>query len=372
MKVPKAACDSTPLKPLKLLSPLNPLNPRRAPGPWSPLRTWGALEALGVRAARRCVWAAAAAGLAALALPANAQNTPPAVAPVPAPLPVSVSVSVSVPSLDRVRGGAAVQLPSTWFAVAEGGATASASTSKPAPALVLLHGCGGALERRRDGTSRLGPRYTELAAMLNAMGIHVLVTDSLTPRGERELCTQRTGERRVTQLHRRRDALGALAWLAQQPGVDSARLGLLGWSNGGSTVLAASNLVHPEVKRAAVKPSLAVAFYPGCEAELQRGYEPSANLLMLLGEADDWTAAAPCKALAGAAKAAPPVLAPQWEGYEGAHHGFDGTAPVRLRRDVPNGVNPGQGVHVGGQPEARAAARARLERFLRESWGLGA
>ncbi|MBL8348442.1 MAG: dienelactone hydrolase family protein [Rubrivivax sp.] len=315
--------------------------------------------------ARIARWAPMAlAALIALTAPAMAQDTPAAVAAVP----------VSVPSLDRVRGGGAVHLPSTWFAATavSPDASASGSVSKPAPALVLLHGCGGALERRRDGTSRLGPRYTELAARLNAMGIHVLVTDSLTPRGERELCTQRTGERRVTQLHRRRDALGALAWLAQQPGVDAARLGLLGWSNGGSTVLAATNLVHPEVKRAAVKPSLAVAFYPGCEAELQRGYEPSATLLMLLGEADDWTPAAPCKALAGAAKAALPVPAPVWEAYGGAHHGFDGTAPVRLRRDVPNGVNPGQGVHVGGQPEARAAARVRLERFLRETWGLGA
>jgi dienelactone hydrolase len=121
-----------------------------------------------------------------------------------------------------------------------------------------------------------------------------------------------------------------------------------------------------------VKPSLAVAFYPGCEAELQRGYEPSAALLMLLGEADDWTAAAPCKAMAAAAKVAPPMPAPQWEAYEGAHHGFDGTGPVRLRRDVPNGVNPGQGVHVGGQAAARAASGVRLERFLRTTWGLPA
>ncbi|MBI5716847.1 MAG: dienelactone hydrolase family protein [Burkholderiales bacterium] len=279
------------------------------------------------------------------------------------PAAAAAPVVLSVPSLDASPGGAPVSLPATWFA-AEPPAGA-----KPAPALLLLHGCGGLFERPR-AERQLGPRYTELAAALNALGIHVLVTDSLTPRGERELCTQRTGERKVTQLQRRRDALGALAWLARQPGVDAARLGLLGWSNGGSTVLAATNLVHPEVRRAAVRPSLAVAFYPGCEAELRRGYRPSAPLLMLLGEADDWTPAAPCKVLA--ARAAASVPAPQWEAYEGAHHGFDGTAPLRLRRDVPNGANPGQGVHVGAHPEARAAARARLERFLRETWGLPA
>lgn len=279
------------------------------------------------------------------------------------PLAAAAPQAVQVPSLDT-RGGAAVQLPATWF---EAGGTGRG------PALVLLHGCGG-LGERRGAAGALGPRYTELAAFLNGLGIHVLVTDSLGPRGEKELCTQRTGTRRVTQLQRRRDALGALRWLAAQPVVDAARVGLLGWSNGGSTVLAATNLQHAEVARAAAddgtRARLAVAFYPGCEAELQRGYRPAAPLLMLLGEADDWTPAAPCKRLAAEARPEAGVAMPQVEAYEGAYHGFDGTAALRLRRDVPNGVNPGQGVHVGAHPEARAAARRRLERFLREQWGL--
>ncbi|MFO1267395.1 MAG: SEC-C metal-binding domain-containing protein [Rubrivivax sp.] len=275
---------------------------------------------------------------------------------------------MSVPSLDVPRdGGGPVQLPGTWLAAAP----AVEGAAKAAPAIVLLHGCGGLFERgeRRRGSGaeaapELAPRYTELAAHLNALGIHVLVTDSLTPRGERELHAAHRPAPRDGQPSRRRDALGALAWLAAQPGVDGARIGLLGWSNGGSTVLAATNLAHPEVAKAAVRPSLAVAYYPGCEAEAQRGYRPSAALLMLLGEVDDWTAAAPCKAMAAAAvNAAPapappwpnaaPVPAPQWQSYEGAYHGFDGTAPVRLRRDVPNGVHPGQGVHVGADPAAR-------------------
>ena len=268
------------------------------------------------------------------------------------------SQTVQVPSLDAPAGTALV-LPGHWFAAAAAGPA-------PAPAMVLMHGCGGYL----DGRGRLAARYTELAARLNALGIHVLVTDSFTPRGETELCTQRVGQRRLTQLQRRRDALGALQWLATQPGVDPKRLGLLGWSNGGSTVLAALNRRHAEVAAAPVQPSLAVAFYPGCEAELQRGFEPTAPLLMLLGELDDWTAAAPCKALAQAAPVAPTSPAVQWESYAGAYHGFDGTAPLRLRRDVPSGVHPGQGVHVGGEPAARAAAAVRLEQFLKDTWSL--
>jgi len=261
---------------------------------------------------------------------------------------------VAVPSLDKPTG-TAVDLPGHWF---------RAPIDGPAPALLALHGCGGLY----DGRGRLAERYVELASRLNALGVHMLATDSLQPRGEKELCTQRTGQRKVTQLQRRRDALGGLQWLAAQPGVDAARLGLLGWSNGGSTVLAASNQHHPEVAAAGVRPTLVVAFYPGCETELARGYQGVAPLLLLLGEADDWTPAAPCKALAASAGPAGPAV--QWEAYAGAFHGFDGSGPVRLRRDVPNGTHPGQGVHVGGDPAARAAAAARLDHFIRDTWSL--
>lgn len=256
--------------------------------------------------------------------------------------------TLHVDSLDRGQGGP-VRLPAFWFA---------ADVRSAAPAMLLLHGCGGPY----DGKGRLSLRMREYAELLNAQGIHVLITDSLTPRGERELCTQKNGTRTVTQLNRRRDALGALQWLAARPDVDAGHLGVMGWSNGGSNVLAATNDRHSEVHKAAVKPSFAVAFYPGCEEELKRGYHPVAPLLMLLGEADDWTAAAPCQALA-AASAAP---RPQFETYAGAYHGFDGSAPVVLRRDVPNGTHPGQGVHVGADPAARAASRDRLLAFLRE------
>lgn len=270
-----------------------------------------------------------------------------------ASLTCAAQTPVQVPSLDA-PAGTALLLPGHWFA---------AQAPAPAPAMVLMHGCGGGFDRN----GRLGQRYTELAARLNAMGIHVLVTDSFTLRGEKELCTQPVGQRRVTQLQRRRDALGALQWLAAQPGVDPQRLGLLGWSHGGSTVLAAINRRHAEVNAAKVQPSLAVAFYPGCEAELQRGFEPTAPLLMLLAERDDWTLAAPCKALAERSHGGP---VPQWESYADAYHGFDGSAPLRLRRDVPGGANPGQGVHVGGESAARAAAALRLAQFLQENWSL--
>ncbi len=265
----------------------------------------------------------------------------------------SAQQAVRVPSLDAPQG-TALQLPALWFPV---------DAAARAPALVLLHGCGGMFDRQ----GRLSARLRGYAERLNALGVAVLIPDSLTPRGETELCTQANAGRQLKQPQRRRDALGALQWLAAQPGVDRGRLGMLGWSNGGSTVLASSNRRQAEVAAAPVPASLAIAFYPGCEAELERGFEASAPLLLLVGAADDWTPAAACQALAAKAGGAPVQI----EVYAGAHHGFDGTAPVRHRRDVPNGANPGQGVHVGGNAAARDASLARLDRFLTEHWALG-
>ncbi len=216
------------------------------------------------------------------------------------------------------------------------------------------------MDRKGDLSERLRTHIQ----LFHAQGWHVAALDALTLRGERELCTQRTGTRRVTQRDRRLDALQATQWLAHQPGVDEHRLAWMGWSNGGSTVLAASNRSHPQVAALAdwLQPRVrgVVAYYPGCESEARRGYRPFSETLLLLGLADDWTPAAACLPLASSAV--------QVRSWAGAYHGFDGTAPVRLRRDVPNGQNPGQGVHVGAHPEARAASREEWVRFLQRVW----
>jgi dienelactone hydrolase len=256
---------------------------------------------------------------------------------------------LDVPGLDK-RAGTPVSLIGYWFAVGGIGAR---------PAVVMLHGCSGPYDQR----GKLTTRMREYAALLNAEGWHALVVDSLTPRGENELCTQSLGGRAVTQMHRRLDALGAVQWLALRPDVDPKRLVLLGWSHGASTVLAATNRNQDAVRNADVVPRAAVAFYPGCAAELKRGYAPSAPLLMLLGARDDWTPAQPCVELARRVSGEPK---PQVEIYADAFHGFDSKAPLRVRKEVPGGVNPGQGVTVGGHPQALKASRQALLAFLRE------
>ncbi|WP_210810386.1 dienelactone hydrolase family protein [Ideonella paludis] len=287
--------------------------------------------------------------------PHDSTSAPPASAAAP---PTSFEPQwVQLPSGDATTP----MLPAWWWPV---------SSAQPSPLVVLLHGCGGMFSGSERGEQRVGSeralstRFKHYAALLHAQGWQVLIVDSLTPRGERELCTQRLSQRRVHQGHRRADALAALRWAAQQPGVDPQRLALMGWSHGGSAVLSSLNARYPEVRQSPVRPAAAVAYYPGCEAERQRGFEPSAPLWLMLGADDDWTAPEPCVALAREAQGPHAVQA---QLFEGAVHGFDSTAPVRLRRDVPNGTRPGQGVHVGGQPAALAASEALLLQVLRNA-----
>ena len=262
---------------------------------------------------------------------------------------------VSVPSMEMAGAGTPLPLLGHW---------------SPAPrghggAVVMLHGCSGPYE----AGGGLAERMRDYAARFQAQGWSVLVLDSLTPRGERELCTQKIGQRRVTQANRRLDVWGALKWMAEQPGVDARKLGLIGWSHGGSAVLAALQADRYEPRAAEVpRPAFGVAYYPGCGdvARVGRAAAPAAPLLMQLGREDDWTPAQPCINWAESVIQSGQGSAAQLEVavYPQAYHGFDGTAPLRLRADVPNGVRPGSGVHVGGHPPSRDASLQRLSDWL--------
>ena len=231
-------------------------------------------------------------------------------------------------------------------------------TPLPRGSVVALHGYGGLYASRGARRGQLNARHQAMADMLVGQGYAAVFPDSLTPRGETELCTQKMGTRRIDQTQRRADTLGTLAWVAAQPWASAGRIALLGWSHGGSTVLAATDLSRADVRAQLLQPALAVAFYPGCSAALKSGYRPNARLVLMLGEKDDWTPPGPCVEL-GKAVGAEVNL------YADSYHDFDNpVGEVRLRRDVPNGIHPGQGVHVGANPAAREQAYARLRALL--------
>src|SRR5688572_16589136 len=165
----------------------------------------------------------------------------------------------------------------------------------PFPALVLLHGCSGMFTNQGYITDS----YHHWAALLAARGYVALLVDSFNPRGHWSICDQQ--KRTILESRERvEDAYAARRWLDEQHFVARGRIGLLGWSNGGTGTLYSMREAgdYRGFKGA-------VAFYPGCRtlSRAQPPYKPYAPLMILSGEADDWTPAAPCVGLTEAAKA---------------------------------------------------------------------
>ena len=265
-------------------------------------------------------------------------------------LPVAAQ-TVSLKSLDGKQINALVFHPA---ASSDKQASKQAGDPTARGTVIALHGCGGLYATTGSRKGQLNARQQAMAMLLTAEGYSVIFPDSLTPRGETEVCTQKIGLRNVGQTERRADVLGTLEWVAAQPWAQPNRIALLGWSHGGSAVLAATDATRADVRAQAVKPAVAVAFYPGCAAALKSGYKPTVPLVLMLGEKDDWTPPEPCVALGKYVGAEVNV-------YADSFHGFDApSGQVRLRTDVPNGINPGKGVHVGPNPVARQQANARL------------
>jgi dienelactone hydrolase len=218
------------------------------------------------------------------------------------------------------------------------------------PAIVMLHGCAGAYSK----SGELNPRHEMWGEYLAQHGYLTLMLDSFSARGVAEVCTQRDAERRLNASDRVGDIEAALAFLRARPDVDPKRIGLLGWSQGGSTVLLA-------VTKASGNDagfSAAVALYPGCSARAKNSdeFHPRAPLLVLIGASDDWTPAEPCKVLTDAVAARGEPM--QTIIYPGTYHDFDnpGLKKKIVRTDVANGVRPGAGVTIAPNPAARQDA----------------
>jgi len=266
--------------------------------------------------------------------------------------PLLASESAHFPSALR-QAGAAVQLSGYLYHPDGPG---------PFPAVVMLHGCSGLVTH--SGKIRSNARFW--AEHLRDHGYIALLVDSFTARGIDEVCTGRHNLSAVRD--RADDARGALQFIRQRTDVQTDRVGLIGWSDGGATVLSVMfDKGEPQRDFRA-----AIAFYPSCRRTYPGGpdYRPYAPLLVLMGAKDDWTPAAPCVQWSERAQAlgAPMRL----KVYPDAYHGFDApNTPVHVRPEVRNRNKPGGccGATVGTEPAARADALREVTQFFAHELG---
>jgi dienelactone hydrolase len=234
----------------------------------------------------------------------------------------------------------------------------------PFPAVIGLHGCNGLVDQ--DG--KVIPLYGAWGERLSRAGYLVLLPDSFGSRGHGDLCVVPTPSARPVQPDREmpRDAYGAMAYLRTLPNVKPNSIAVLGQSFGAWALF---NIIAEGARPKDLLPEqdfrAAIAFYPVCQPFLTREpkWKPRHPLLLLMGDADNFTPSAPCKELvtSAAANGAPPIEA-RW--YPGAYHSFDHpNLPERVLTHVklpPDGHSP----TVGSNPEARADAILRVNAFL--------
>lgn len=227
----------------------------------------------------------------------------------------------------------------------------------PFPAVVLLHGCHGVSDSTRDW-----------ARWFRDQGYVALIVDSWAARSMTEGCSPQSTD--LPNTERFDDAVGALRFLHTRPEVDRGRVGVIGWSNGGVFAMALVNgPSHERARRRSVilpEPGFqaAVAVYPGgCYSLVNElAVRP---LLVLLGDADDWTLPGPCvemvNAMRGRGGDVSIVL------YPGAVHYFDVVGQARtFLPEVENRNKPGGccGATVAYDPAAAADAHRRVAEFF--------
>jgi dienelactone hydrolase len=206
--------------------------------------------------------------------------------------------------------------------------------SGPFPALLLVPGSPGVVGNR--------PQQAEA---LKELGYVVIFVDFLSARGLQSGSGGQVSRAAVAQ-----DISESVRYLRSQRFIDPTRIGAIGWSLGGGSVLAALARANPDQP----PPFHAAAvFYATC-----RGLQPwevKVPILMHLGALDDATPPELCQQLVNTLPAGYPI---EVKVYPNARHSFD-------RIDLPaRQVRRARGGSTGYNAEAASLAWDGTRKFF--------
>jgi dienelactone hydrolase len=224
------------------------------------------------------------------------------------------------------------------------------------PAVLICHGS--------DGVDGRGEFH---ASALNAAGIATLEIDMWAARGT----SRGAAARPRSPLETLADAFAAKAFLAAQPEIDPARIGIMGFSWGGVVTLLAATADAQRLNGEAPPFRGHVALYPVCWA-----YEtvPGLSLADLTGapvliQAGDADAYDDPDGLDQLLARLPPASRSVVRGvtHAGAGHGFDRDLPEQTIVDPFAHKGRGGPVRMAFHPEAAEAARTLAVEFFGEA-----
>lgn len=262
------------------------------------------------------------------------------------------------------------------------------------PAMVIVHGSGGVSPERESVYAR------EMASL----GVAAFVPDLFTGRGVKSTVEDQAA---VTGLEMVADAFTVLEELARHPRLDPKRIGIMGFSKGGTVTLDAALLRYAErFLPSGPRYALHVAFYPSCVNVVRSKATTGAPIHVLSGAADTYVGVKPCADYVAALRTAGANI--EHIVYPNAEHGWDGSRAYSLPRGEnysrcvfeeqadgswvekfsgiqttdARGVRIADkyaaalaacrtlGVRGGPNPAVKAQAVADLKRFVRVAFGL--
>lgn len=219
-----------------------------------------------------------------------------------------------------------------------------ASRAERAPAVVMMHGRQGPYSDRANGVyeaNTLSTRHKAWGRIWAEAGYVALLVDGFGPRGYPKGFPRGSYDERPEELNevtvRPLDAYGALAYLRSRADVSADRIGLQGWSNGGSAAISAMDVEVPGIEAPTLLTGFraALAFYPACGLKGhfdQRAFRPYAPTLVFHGTADEEVSYKRCAGLVEKARAGGGDV--EIKIYEGATHSFDSPASKRQKLDA--------------------------------------
>ena len=188
------------------------------------------------------------------------------------------------------------------------------NAAKKLPAVIIQHGSG----------MPSGDWYTKLPEALNKSGIVALVPDSHSARG---ITGTGKNQAQLSKADRLYDTFSAFNFLETVPCVDTARVGVTGYSFGGIIAMdSVENVLANKLANGkSYKASMPV--YPSCQATFKNTSSTNTKVHVLVGELDDYTPAKYCLDAVDYKKQR------GWNidvtVLEGAHHGFIRTSGTK-------------------------------------------
>jgi dienelactone hydrolase len=228
----------------------------------------------------------------------------------------------------------------------------------PTPAVVICHGS--------DGVDGRGEFH---AAALNAAGIATLEIDMWAARGT----ARGAAARPRSPVETLPDAFAAKAFLAAQPEIDAARIGIMGFSWGGVVTLLAATAQAQKLSADGPGFRGHVAMYPVCWAYetvpgLSLAELTGAPVLIQTGDADAYDDPDGLDQLLARLPAESRAVI-RGVTHPGAGHGFDRDLPAQTIHDPFAHKGQGGPVVMAFHPEAARHARELTVAFFRESLG---